>query len=341
MITIRDVARHANVSVATVSRVLNNSALVSQETRETVMQAVAQLGYRPNANAQALATQVSDTIGVIVMDVSDAFFGALVKAVDTVAQEHQKYVLIGNSYHEAEKERHAIEVLIRQRCNALIVHSKALSDEELTGFMEQIPGMVLINRVVPGYAHRCVCLDNVSGAVMATRMLLNNGHQRIGYLASSHQIEDNDSRREGWFRALEEQGIAAPDSWVGTGSPDMQGGEAAMVELLGRNLQLTAVFAYNDSMAAGALTALKDNGIAVPQHLSLIGFDDIPIARYTDPQLTTVRYPVASMARLATELALQGAAGKLDPQASHCFMPTLVRRHSVALRQSVAPITNS
>ncbi|WP_313161789.1 HTH-type transcriptional regulator GalS [Kosakonia cowanii] len=341
MITIRDVARHANVSVATVSRVLNNSALVSQETRETVMQAVAQLGYRPNANAQALATQVSDTIGVIVMDVSDAFFGALVKAVDTVAQEHQKYVLIGNSYHEAEKERHAIEVLIRQRCNALIVHSKALSDEELTGFMEQIPGMVLINRVVPGYAHRCVCLDNVSGAVMATRMLLNNGHQRIGYLASSHQIEDNDSRREGWFRALEEQGIAAPDSWVGTGSPDMQGGEAAMVELLGRNLQLSAVFAYNDSMAAGALTALKDNGIAVPQHLSLIGFDDIPIARYTDPQLTTVRYPVASMARLATELALQGAAGKLDPQAAHCFMPTLVRRHSVALRQSVAPITNS
>ncbi|MDV5357352.1 HTH-type transcriptional regulator GalS [Kosakonia sp. SMBL-WEM22] len=341
MITIRDVARHANVSVATVSRVLNNSALVSQETRETVMQAVAQLGYRPNANAQALATQVSDTIGVIVMDVSDAFFGALVKAVDTVAQEHQKYVLIGNSYHEAEKERHAIEVLIRQRCNALIVHSKALSDEELTGFMEQIPGMVLINRVVPGYAHRCVCLDNVSGAVMATRMLLNNGHQRIGYLASSHQIEDNDLRREGWFRALEEQGIAAPDSWVGTGSPDMQGGEAAMVELLGRNLQLTAVFAYNDSMAAGALTALKDNGIAVPQHLSLIGFDDIPIARYTDPQLTTVRYPVASMARLATELALQGAAGKLDPQAAHCFMPTIVRRHSVALRQSVVPITNS
>lgn len=340
MITIRDVARQAGVSVATVSRVLNNSALVSQDTREAVMKAVAQLGYRPNANAQALATQVSDTIGVVVMDVSDAFFGALVKAVDTVAQQHEKYVLIGNSYHEAEKERHAIEVLIRQRCNALIVHSKALSDEELAGFLEQIPGMVLINRVVPGYAHRCVSLDNVSGAMMATRMLLNHGHQRIGYLASSHQIEDNDLRREGWFKALTEQGIAVSDAWVGIGSPDMQGGEAAMVELLSRNLQLTAVFTYNDSMAAGALTALKDNGIAVPHHLSLIGFDDIPIARYTDPQLTTVRYPIASMARLATELALAGAAGKLDPEATHCFMPTLVRRHSVATRQSVATITN-
>ncbi|HCQ11250.1 MAG TPA: DNA-binding transcriptional regulator GalS, partial [Leclercia adecarboxylata] len=239
------------------------------------------------------------------------------------------------------KERNAIEVLIRQRCNALIVHSKALSDEELSALMEQIPGMVLINRIVPGYAHRCVCLDNVSGAMMATRMLVNNGHQRIGYLASSHRIEDDEMRREGWQKALLEQGIIASDSWIGTGAPDMQGGEAAMVELLGRNLQLTAVFAYNDSMAAGALTALKDNGIAVPQHLSLIGFDDIPIARYTDPQLTTVRYPIASMARLATELALQGAAGKLDLAATHCFMPTLVRRHSVALRQIVVPITNS
>ncbi|RKQ40355.1 HTH-type transcriptional regulator GalS [Enterobacter sp. R1(2018)] len=339
MITIRDVARIAGVSVATVSRVLNNSALVSAETRESVMQAVSQTGYRPNANAQALATQVSDTIGVVVMDVSDPFFGALVKAVDVVAQQHNKYVLIGNSYHQEEKERHAIEVLIRQRCNALIVHAKALSDAELGEFLDHIPGMVLINRIVPGYAHRCVGLDNVSGAVMATRMLLNQGHQRIGYLASSHNIEDNEQRREGWLRALTEQGIAQPENWIGVGSPDMQGGEAAMVELLGRNLQLSAVFSYNDSMAAGALTALKDNGIIVPQHVSVIGFDDIPIARYTDPQLTTVRYPIVSMARLATELALQGAAGTLDREATHCFMPTLVRRHSVAPKQIVAPIT--
>ena len=341
MITIRDVARQAGVSVATVSRVLNNSTLVSADTREAVMKAVSELDYRPNANAQALATQVSDTIGVVVMDVSDAFFGALVKAVDLVAQQHQKYVLIGNSYHEAEKERHAIEVLIRQRCNALIVHSKALSDDELAQFMDNIPGMVLINRVVPGYAHRCVCLDNLSGARMATRMLLNNGHQRIGYLSSNHGIEDDAMRKAGWMSALKEQDIIPPESWIGTGTPDMPGGEAAMVELLGRNLQLTAVFAYNDNMAAGALTALKDNGIAIPLHLSIIGFDDIPIARYTDPQLTTVRYPIASMAKLATELALQGAADNIDPRASHCFMPTLVRRHSVATRQNAATITNS
>ena len=341
MITIRDVARQAGVSVATVSRVLNNSSAVTPDTREAVLQAVEALGYRPNANAQALATQVSDTIGVVVMDVSDPFFGALVKAVDTVAQRLHKHVLISNSWHQEEKERHAIEVLIRQRCNALVVHAKTLSDAELSHFMDQVPGMVLINRTIPGYEHRCVCLDNVTGSLMATRMLLQQGHQRIGYLSSSHPIEDVTQRREGWLQALSEQGIRPQESWIAHGEPDMQGGEAAMVELLGRNLHLTAIFSYCDGMAAGELTALKDNGIQVPQHFSVIGFDDIPISRYTDPQLTTVRYPIVSMAKLATELALKGAAGELDPESSHCFMPTLVRRHSVAQRQFVESVTTS
>ena len=340
MITIRDVAREAGVSVATVSRVLNNSAAVTGDTRELVLKVVEQLGYRPNANAQALASQISEMIGVVVMDVSDPFFGALVKAVDIVAQSQNKHVLINNSYHQADKERHAIEVLIRQRCNALIVHAKALSDDELAVFMRQVPGMVLINRVIPEFAHRCVCLDNVSGAVMATRTLLQHGHQRIGYLGSAHAIEDDDQRRAGWQQALKAQGIEPPDSWSASGEPDLQGGEAAMVELLGRNLQLTAVFAYNDGMAAGALAALKDNGIKVPAQLSIMGFDDIPVSRYTDPQLTTIRYPIVSMAKMATELALKGAAGLLDHSEHHCFMPTLVRRHSVALQQNVSVITN-
>lgn len=347
MVTIRDVAKLAGVSVATVSRVLNNPAIASKEARELVLHAVATLGYRPNANAQALATQSSDTIGVVVMDVSDPFFGALVKAVDTVAQRHQKYVLIGNSYHEAEKERHAIEVLIRQRCNALVVHAKALGDDELSHFLNQVPGMVLINRVIPGYEHRCVSLNNVTGAEMATRLLLSQGHQRIGYIGSNHGIEDDLQRQQGYLTAMT-QGTSVsmtqtrqppPESWRAQGSPDLQGGEAAMVELLGRNLQLSAVFAYNDSMAAGALAVLKENGISVPQDFSLVGFDDIPIARYTSPKLTTVRYPIVSMATLATELALKGAANQLETGVSHCFMPTLVRRHSVAPWQNVAPVT--
>ncbi|TKI05809.1 HTH-type transcriptional regulator GalS [Martelella alba] len=330
MITIRDVARLAGVSVATVSRVLNDSAIASKDARDRVMKAVDELGYRPNANAQALATQISDTIGVVVMDVSDPFFGALVKAVDTVAQRHKKNVLISNSYHQADKERHAIEVLIRQRCSALVVHAKILTDEELIPIMAREPGMVLINRIIPGYEHRCVGLDNITGALMATRTLLKLGHRHIGYIGSNHPIEDERQRRQGYLQAMREEGIVPPQSWQVAFSPDLQGGEMAMVELLGRNQQLSAVFVYNDAMGVGALATLRENGIAVPAQFSVVGFDDIPMSRYTCPHLTTIRYPIFAMAVAATELALQGTAGRLNEEQSHLFMPTVVRRHSVA-----------
>lgn len=333
MITIRDVAKLAGVSVATVSRVLNDSASASPQARERVLAAVDTLGYRPNANAQALANQTSDTIGVVVMDVSDPFFGTLVKAVDDVAQRHKKNVLISNSYHQADKERHAIEVLIRQRCSALVVHAKLLTDQELIPFLQREPGMVLINRIIAGYEHRCVGLDNVSGALMATRMLLRFGHQHIGYLGSNHPIEDESQRQRGYLQAMAEQGIAVPQSWRVVAPPSLQGGEEGMVELLGRNQQLTAVVAYNDSMAVGALSTLRENGISVPGQFSVVGFDDIAMSRYTSPNLTTVRYPIFNMAVAATELALAGTAGQFEPDHTYLFMPTLVRRHSAGQRQ--------
>ena len=168
-ITIRDVAKRAGVSVATVSRVLNHSALTSKETREQVLQAVAELGYRPNANAQALATQSSDTGRG-----GDGRLRPVLRRAGESGRhggaETPQIPADRNSYHQADKERHAIEVLIRQRCNALIVHAKALSDAELIGFLEQVPGMVLINRIIPGYEPRCVGLDNVCGAEMAMRL---------------------------------------------------------------------------------------------------------------------------------------------------------------------------
>jgi len=327
--------------VATVSRVLNDSAIASKEARDRVNQAVKTLGYRPNANAQALATQSSDTIGVVVMDVSDPFFGALVKAVDTVAQRHKKNVLISNSYHQADQERHAIEVLIRQRCSALVVHAKILSDEEMKPFMDREPGMVLINRILPGYEHRCVGLDNVSGALMATRTLVKQGHRQIGYIGSNHPIDDEQQRRQGYLQAMEEVGVVPPQSWQAFSTPDLRGGEEAMVELLGRNQRLSALFIYNDAMAVGALATLKENGISVPSQFSVVGFDDLPISRYTSPNLTTVRYPIFAMAVAATELALLGTAGQLDERQTHLFMPTLVRRHSVAGYKSVAAIASS
>ncbi|MCS3407339.1 HTH-type transcriptional regulator GalR [Serratia sp. AKBS12] len=330
MATIKDVARLAGVSVATVSRVINNSPKASDGSRSAVLAAMEQLQYHPNANARALAQQSTETVGLIVSDVSDPFFGAMVKAVEQVAYTTHNFLLIGNGYHDAEKERQAIEQLVRHRCAALVVHAKKLTDMELRVWMQQIPGMVLINRTLPGYETRCVALDDRYGAWLATRHLIQQGHQRIAIICSTHQISDATDRLQGYLDALQEHGIAVDEKLIAYGEPDEIGGEQAMTELLGRGKNFSAVTCYNDPVAAGALSVLSDNSIDVPGQISLIGFDDVLISRYLRPRLTTVRYPVVAMATQAAELALALANGQPLPEITNMFSPTLVRRHSVA-----------
>lgn len=330
MATIKDVARLAGVSVATVSRVINASPKASNASRAAVQSAMEQLNYHPNANARALAQQTTETIGLVVGDVSDPFFGAMVKAVEQVAYHTGNFLLIGNGYHNEQKERQAIEQLIRHRCASLVVHAKMLPDSELILLLKQIPGMVLINRIVPGFEDRCVALDDRYGAWLATRHLIQQGHTRVGYICSTHSISDAEDRLQGYYDALKEHGLPINDRLVTFAEPDESGGEQAMTELLGRGKQFTAVACYNDSMAAGAMGVLNDNGIDVPNEISLIGFDDILISRYVRPRLTTVRYPIVTMATQAAELALSLAQNKTPSEVTHLFSPTLVRRHSVA-----------
>jgi len=330
MATIKDVARLAGVSVATVSRVINASPKASNASRAAVQSAMEQLNYHPNANARALAQQTTETIGLVVGDVSDPFFGAMVKAVEQVAYHTGNFFLLGNGYHNEHKERQAIEQLIRHRCASLVVHAKMLPDSELILLLKQIPGMVLINRIVPGFEDRCVALDDRYGAWLATRHLIQQGHTRVGYICSTHSISDAEDRLQGYYDALKEHGLPINDRLVTFAEPDESGGEQAMTELLGRGKQFTAVACYNDSMAAGAMGVLNDNGIDVPNEISLIGFDDILISRYVRPRLTTVRYPIVTMATQAAELALSLAQNKTPSEVTHLFSPTLVRRHSVA-----------
>ena len=329
MATIKDVALLSGVSVATVSRVINHSPKASQASRDAVFKAMHELNYHPNANARALAHQNNDTLGLIVADVSDPFFGTMVKAVEQVAQATGNFLLIGNGYHDAAKEKHVIEQLIGHRCSGLVVHAKMLPDEELIQMMSYVPGMVLINRIVPGFESRCVALDDRYGSWLATRHLIQEGHKKIGFLCSNHQISDSQDRLQGYLDALQEHNIPVDERLISRGSPDELGGEAAMTELLSRGQQMTAVVCYNDSMAAGAVSVLSDNGIDVPQDLSLVGFDDVLISRYLRPRLTTVRYPIIAMATQAAELAIALAKGGPLPQTTHMFSPTLVRRHSV------------
>ncbi|HAS6344492.1 TPA: LacI family DNA-binding transcriptional regulator [Vibrio vulnificus] len=330
MATIKDVAKLAGVSIATASRVINNAPHTSEAAIVAVKEAMQSLGYRPNANARALVSKSSNTIGVLVNDVSAPFFGTMVKAIDTVACEQGKQLLIGSGYHDANKERNAIELLINSRCESLVVHSKGMSDQELVSLADEIPAMVVINRVVKGIESRCIALDNHRGSYLATEFLIRSGHKHIGYICSSHNIDDAKDRLTGYQDALRDNGIEIRDEYIEYGEPDETGGEQAMISIMAKNLPITALATYNDYMAAGCLSLLLENGIRIPEEMSLIGFDDGHVARYIYPRLTTVRYPIQVMANEAVKLSLQLANGEVPERKEHkLFLPMLIRRASV------------
>ncbi|MBL4830086.1 MAG: substrate-binding domain-containing protein [Aliivibrio sp.] len=330
MATIKDVAKDSGVSIATVSRVINKSPKASAKSIAVVEKSMKALGYRPNANARALVSKSTNTIGVLVSDVSDPFFGLMIKAVDDVARKNGKQVLIGNGYHNATDERNAIELLINSRCDSLVVHSKGLSNQELIDYANEVPGFILINRLVPEIAERCIALDNFKGAYLATEFLIKNGHKQIACIGSNQEIEDSVQRKDGYLQALKDNGLTTSDNYIEFSEPTDIGGEKAMMNLLAKNLPVTATFAYNDFMAAGALSALEDNSIKVPEQMSLVGFDDGLIAKFVHPKLTTIRYPIHIMAEKAASLAIMLAKGEHKSSSVSLFNPTLIKRMSVS-----------
>jgi len=210
-----------------------------------------------------------------------------------------------------------------------LLDAKALSDDELSHYLKTVPGMVIINRVIQGYENRCVSLDNKKGTYLATEMLIRCGHKHIAYIGSNHAIFDEIERRDGYLTALKDHNYPIIEHAITHNSPDFEGGEKAMIDLLSYNKDLTAVVAYNDSMAAGAISVLNENNISVPSQFSIIGFDDMPIARYLIPKLTTIRYPIDLMATYAANLALSLVDNDVNTPSTIQFNPTLVRRFSV------------
>ena len=329
MATIKDVAREAGVSIATVSRVIHKSPKAGKASIQSVQSAMKKLGYRPNANARALVSKNTNTIGVLVSDISDPFFGTLIKAVDQVARENNKHLLIGNGYHDAKTERDAIELLINSCSESLVIHSKALSDQELIDFAKEVPGFVLINRYIPEIAKHCIFFDNFKGAYMATEFLIKNGHKHIAYINSNHKIDDAYQRKAGYLSALQDYKLPCPADYTLEVEVSDEGGKAGMIELLSKNIPISAVLTYNDYMAAGVLSALEENNIAVPAQMSLVGFDNALIARYVHPKLTTVNYPIEIMAKQATRLSIKLAKKEKYEPETNMFLPTLAKRLSV------------
>lgn len=330
MATIKDIAKAAGVSLATVSRVINNGPKVGDATRERIKKIMEDMDYRPNANARALVNKRSASLGVVLAELQDPFFATLAHGIEMVTRPQNVQILMSSGSIEKATELRAIETLLEHRCEAMVVHSKALDDGTLIDFARQVPGFVLINRYVPEIGNRCVWLDNVAGGRTMARYIVNQGHRKIVVISSKYQIEDPGDRIHGIREELREAGISLPDSCIEFSTPDQEGGETAVQNLLAKGKQFTAIMAYNDAMASGAMTVLQDHNIDVPNTVSVIGYDDVLLAKYCRPKLTTLRYPIEVMAMRAAELALKYAAGERpEPGVTFKYTPTVVKRESV------------
>lgn len=301
--TVYDIARLAGVSPSTVSRVLTSNARVSAERSQRVLDAMRQLNFRPNSVARSLATSSTRIIAVLLPDITNQFFPALVKGVQLHAEEQGYSVLLVQADDRAGHDRSYLELAVRQQVDGLVligVHVDEEAQRELD--QRQIPVVSLDRRVnIPTAAN--VGVDNRAGALMATQHLLELGHRRIAHIAGPAALQVGAERADGWRQAHAEAGIEPDERLLAFSEFSEEGGGAAMRSLLAAG-EFTAVFAANDLCALGAMAVLRASGRSVPEDVSVVGFDGIDHARFSWPPLTTIQQPAEEMGRRAASLLI-------------------------------------
>ncbi|RPI93605.1 MAG: LacI family transcriptional regulator [Chloroflexi bacterium] len=307
-VTMSDVARQARVSLMTVSRVINNKGDVSNETRQRVLEIISSLGYRPSAIARSLATKETSTIGLVVPDVSNAFFAEVTQGVERLAYSKGYHVFLCNTEEDPQRELAVIQSLEEKRVDGLILCSSRLEEEKLIDIMANLPAVVLINRRLHQTVDEIfdsVTLDDERGGRLATTHLIQRGHRCIGFLAGPLASYSGAGRRKGYLAALQEAGISLVDGWMKHCQPSVEGGYEATRQLLGTYPQLTALFCFNDLVAVGALQACDELRRRVPEDLAIVGHDDIPVAALVSPALTTCRVPRYELGARAVNALLE------------------------------------
>ena len=327
-----DVARQARVSLMTVSRVINNKGDVSSETRQRVLEIIANLGYRPSAIARSLATKETSTIGLVVPDVSNAFFAEITQGVEHLAYSRGYHVFLCNTEEDPQRELAVIQSLEEKRVDGLIICSSRLEEEKLIDILANLPAVVLINRRLYQTVEDTfdsVTLDDERGGWLAVHHLIQSGHRQIGFLAGPPASYSGAGRRKGFLAALQEAGIQLVDGWMKHCQPSVEGGYEATRYLLGTYPQLTALFCFNDLVAVGALQACDELKRRVPQDLAIVGHDDIPVAALVSPTLTTCRVPRYELGARAVNALLERLRGDCPADCSQIVLqPELVIRES-------------
>ncbi|MGY5955719.1 LacI family transcriptional regulator, asc operon repressor [Kosakonia sp. BK9b] len=298
MATMQEVAKRAGVSKATVSRVLTGKGYVGEETKARVFQAIAESGYRPNLLARSLATNKTQTLGLVVTNTlyHGVYFSELLSHAARMTEDKGRQLLLADGKHSADEERQAIQYLLDLRCDAIIIYPRFLSVDELDEIIQNHsqPIMVLNRRLRKNSSH-CVYSDQKASSQNAVAKIITQGHRDIAFITGSLDSPTGIERLSGYKDALTQHGITLRNELIVQGKWTPASGASAVAELLSRNVTFSALVASNDDMAIGAIKQLHDNKIAVPQQVSVIGFDDIAIAPFTVPALSSVKIPVTEM----------------------------------------------
>jgi LacI family transcriptional regulator len=324
-VTLEEVARLAGVSPSTVSRILNGTAVVSDEKRQAVDEAVQRLGFVPNPVARGLAGGRTFSIGVVTQAIDSPFYGGTLRGIEDQLGRAGYSPLFVSGHWDAADEARAIDMLRARRVDALIVLTGRLNDTALRATAKDLPVVVTGRRL---RAPRLVALDfdNFSGALLGTRHLLDLGHRQIAFIAGDPGHPDAQERHRGFVQALADARVPYNPGLVVPGRYHEEDGSAAIDMLLGAGRRFSAVFAANDQMAMGARLALHRHGLRVPDDVSLVGFDDLPASLYALPPLTTVRQPAYAIGECVALTVLDLLRG-VEPVAT-MPPPTLVVRES-------------
>lgn len=329
MTTIKTIAKLASVSTATVSRVINSPEQVAAETRLKVQQVIKKLKYIPSANARQLVKPDRTTIGVVLAELSDPFCATIIHEIELYARQFGLKVLVSTSDRDADKERQAIQRLHADGCKAIIVNSVALSNQEIQALSFDIQGLILLNNAVKTLEARCLAFDEEAGAQLAANYLLENNHKQIAILSTHKQQNAAAARLKGLQKSFSAHQLKFDSAHVVYADSNFCGGQHGVEQLLQRGYQFTGLLCFNDAMAIGAMTKLQQLAIRIPEQVSVVGFDDLNLAKHSVPSLTTVTYPIAIMAKKATELAWRLVTGQGEfNQTGFNYRPTLKVRSS-------------
>lgn len=332
-VTIRDVARRAGVSVATVSRVFNNANAVNPETLKHVRQVARDIRYFPSAAGRNLSLRSTEAVGMLLPDLFGEFLSEVIRGCDAAVQESRFHLIVSSS-HNSREELDAAVAVMRGRIDGLIVMSPHIDAEALAENLPHAMPVVLLNCYGDAGPFDAIDIDNFGGARRMVRHLIRHGHERIAIIKGTTGNIDAFERLRGYRAALAEEGADRDPALELEGACSMASGYDAVRIALGARPRPTAIFASSDAAAIGALSALREAGVHVPAEMALAGFDDIPIGRYLTPALTSVHFGIDTLGALAAETVLHAIREKSRHKAQRVTLPTsLTVRESCGCRK--------